>query len=169
MRSRPCSYRLICPGVTWAASASSRTVIPRSWRYSFKRCPMCVSTELLRSMGIILVRSPLYFILRAKFASHHPFSPALRAALSLGVAPLDPTVNFAEIVRLSVATEHHHRDYRYTCWSHYQNDVRLAAANPFRCQADRSPTLNRCLAGNQRSRRSTRRSPLGSFLAQRDS
>src|SRR5262249_27655027 len=90
-------------------------------------------------------------------------------ALSLGVAPLDPTVNFAEIVRLSVATEHHHRDYRYTCWSHYQNDVRLAAANPFRCQADRSPTLNRCLAGNQRSRRSTRRSPLGSFLAQRDS
>jgi len=42
-------------------------------------------------------------------------------------------VNFAEIVRLSVATEHHHRDYRYTCWSHYQNDVRLAAANPFRC------------------------------------
>src|SRR6516162_10035707 len=79
----------------------------------------------------------------------HPFSPALRAALSLGVAPLDPTVNFAEIVRLSVATEHHHRDYRYT--------------------PDRSPTLNRCLAGNQRSRRSTRRSPLGSFLAQRDS
>src|SRR6516225_1335553 len=149
MRSRPCSDWLICPGVTWAASASSRNVIPRSWRYSFKRCPMCVSTELLRSMGIILVRSPLYFILRAKFASHHPFSPALRAALSLGVAPLDPTVNFAEIVRLSVATEHHHRDYRYT--------------------SSRSPTLNRCLAGNQRSRRSTRRSPLGSFLAQRDS
>src|SRR5262249_24445901 len=61
---------------------SSRTVIPRSWRYSFKRCPMWVSTKLLRSMGIILVPSPLYFILRAKFAK--PISSVL-ARSSCGV------------------------------------------------------------------------------------
>src|SRR5262249_31604023 len=35
---------------------------------------MCVSTKLLRSIRIILVRSPLYFILRAKFAK--PISEA---------------------------------------------------------------------------------------------
>src|SRR5215510_12842321 len=43
---------------------------------------MCVSTGLLRSMGIILVRSPLYFILRAKFAK--PISSVL-ARSSCGV------------------------------------------------------------------------------------
>src|SRR5262249_36380999 len=62
------------------------TVIPRSWRYSFKRCPTCVSTGLLRSMGIIF-RTQKIAAGHAAAAFHNTSPISLSKIQVLGAVP----------------------------------------------------------------------------------